>query len=89
MGQVTEPDPNLNDNKATETIVVKSGGPGVSVAGISPTKIKGACYNMTTGQMIKFPYTPDATLWNCEEEGLVVNTGDQIKIKIKVEGIGY
>lgn len=82
----TEPDPNPDNNMATETTTVKSGGPGGSVTGISTKKIKVMCFNMTTKQKVNFKLPQGSTSWSCEEEGLIVNPGDKIKMTVKVNG---
>ncbi len=38
------------------------------------------CVNNTTGQVVYIPAQPNVNSWNCEENGLIVKTGDNVTI---------
>jgi hypothetical protein len=60
-------------------------GVGGSVSGISPEKGMVVCRNLTTDEAVHIPLDA-ATSWNCEDAGLVVSPGDQIKIQLQIKG---
>jgi hypothetical protein len=52
---------------------------GGAVTGVSPRRV--VCENLTTGKRVVI--RDGARTWNCEQEGLVVNTGDRIQIEVR------
>ena len=66
---------------ATPTVVV-----GGSVTGMSPSDGKVTCLNKTTRQRVNSTIPAGVRSWDCEQAGLVVNTGDTIQMKIEVTG---
>jgi DNA-binding beta-propeller fold protein YncE len=58
---------------------------GGAVSGISPEKGMVVCRNLTTHEAVRIPLDA-ATSWNCEDAGLVVSPGDQIKIQLQIIG---
>jgi hypothetical protein len=61
-------------------------GVGGSLTGMSVTKGKVICRNVTTKQTVKMSIPEGARSWNCEQTGLVVNPGDIIKQTIMGTG---
>ncbi|MDP2903564.1 MAG: hypothetical protein Q8N96_10730, partial [Methylovulum sp.] len=61
-------------------------GVGGSLTKMSSTVGTVTCQNMKTKQKIKFPLPAGARSWDCESEGLVVNSGNKIKQTILVTG---
>jgi len=58
---------------------------GGAVSGISPEQGTVVCRNLTTHEAVHIPLDA-ATSWNCEDTGLVVSPGDQIKIQLQIKG---
>jgi hypothetical protein len=66
--------------------VVPPGGVGGSVTEMSPTTGKVTCRNLTTKKMVKITLPAGVRQWDCEQAGLVVNPGNNIKQTITVTG---
>lgn len=56
-----------------------------TVAGIYAARAR--CLNMTTGQSVAIPLPNNTTSWDCEASGLLINSGD--KVRISVVGRAY
>jgi|GEM_PF-2548829 len=59
---------------------------GGSVTGMSPTRGTVTCRNVTTMKTVKIEILAGVKTWNCEQAGLVVNPGDEIKQSMSVTG---
>lgn len=58
---------------------------GGAVNGINPERGTVICRNLTTHEAVRIPLDA-ATSWNCEDAGLTVSPGDQIKIRLRIKG---
>lgn len=74
-----------------QTLVDSAGVPAValggSLTGITPRSVRIICINATTRRLVRF-VVANTVSWNCEERGLVINRGDQIKMQVTVTGRG-
>jgi hypothetical protein len=59
---------------------------GGTVTGMNPSDGKVTCLNKTTRQRVNITILAGVEAWDCEQAGLVVNTGDIIQMKIEVTG---
>lgn len=59
---------------------------GGTLTAMSSNKGTVTCQNLSTKQKIKFALPKTARDWNCEAQGLIVNSGDKIQQSISVSG---
>ena len=66
--------------------VPPQGALGGSVNGLVPRVGKVLCKNQTTHQEVRITVPAGATAWDCVSAGLVVHTGDQVRILVTFAG---
>jgi hypothetical protein len=59
---------------------------GGSVTGMSPQTGKVTCRNMTTKKTVRIIIPHGGRSWDCEQAGLIVNPGDEIRMTVTVKG---